>query len=608
MALIGSIAINMSVRTAALVKGMKQAAGVVKDFGDKATASAKVVQYSFAEAGKAVASTVKTYIINPLMDAMRIYAAFGKTALHIGGVIAEGGMVAGRGPAKALMGMSRAMIGVGKFGVKAMRAVGRSTMWFASKVDGAVSSIINMKNALIFGIVGAGLFKMAKAASGFGEQMNRAGVTFGASASKITKQAEIMAIAFGTSRSEFLRSTSAMAGMFEAMGYTKDQSADLSLHFQKMAQDLASLIDVPVADALEKIESGLAGEVRPLREVGVFLSEAAIKEKALKMGIGETTGVLTDQQKVMVRMQLITEQLAYAQGDQAKTANSAANAARSIQGRFENLAATMGQTLLPLVVPVLEQIQYAIQALSMWWESSATAMIKDTTGFTDSVQGAGDKTNWFRQTIEWVVWGAQKIRLGFLGVRNIVTKIISGWVKITNAFVHGIGWVWEKLTGKKLDTTFIDAMVTTMEHAVAEEDKIFKKAWEEKDWSTGIGKGFEDAKKKIEEMRKAAMEPGKTLAEIGGPKIEEEKKGEGPKFAGAAAIGTKEAAEIMLRTRYATGLGGKDAGKQTAENTNKLVAQGMKMVDGMNKMVAAIKGGRSNLFGDAQERAMEGSF
>ncbi|MCV6900945.1 hypothetical protein OE165_28330, partial [Escherichia coli] len=80
------------------------------------------------------------------------------------------------------------------------------------------------------------------------------------------------------------------------------------------ADDASSFYNVPLESALEKIRSGLVGEAEPLRAFGVLLSEAAVKQQALAMGVRPVNGELSEQEKVMARVELITKGLNKAQG------------------------------------------------------------------------------------------------------------------------------------------------------------------------------------------------------------------------------------------------------------------------------------------------------
>lgn len=186
-----------------------------------------------------------------------------------------------------------------------------------------------------------------KKASDLNETISAVEVTFGAAAGKVKAGANEMARAFGIPKQEFLDGAMGIGAIGKAAGQTQGEAADLGVQFMKLAIDLSSMRNLPLEVALEKIRSGLVGEAEPLRAVGVLLSEAAVKQEALRMGLVRGKQELDESQKVMARASLITKQLADANGDLARTSGSFANQIRGIGGHLQNLAVDIGQSLLP---------------------------------------------------------------------------------------------------------------------------------------------------------------------------------------------------------------------------------------------------------------------
>lgn len=108
--------------------------------------------------------------------------------------------------------------------------------------------------------------------------------------------------------------------------------------------DMASFYNKDPSVVFNAISSGLAGNIRPLRAYGIFLSQSVVKAKGAQMGL---TGTLTDAQKVLIRQKLILEQLGDSHNDLARTSGSLQNQWRGLKGRATQLGITFGQMLLP---------------------------------------------------------------------------------------------------------------------------------------------------------------------------------------------------------------------------------------------------------------------
>lgn len=215
---------------------------------------------------------------------------------------------------------------------------------------GGFQAEIGKINGLVAGIglgLGAGglvafLADAADKGSDLGETMNKIKEVFGGSAGTIVRMSEQMAEQFGSVKQETLDAAANIGLVAQGAGLGSAAAAGLSEKLVRLADDASSFYNVPLAVALEKIRAGLIGEAEPLRAFGVLLSESAMKQEAMRLGIGTVNGELTEQEKVLARVELITRGLSKAQGDHARTMDSYANQMRRLRGEWENTKAAMG--------------------------------------------------------------------------------------------------------------------------------------------------------------------------------------------------------------------------------------------------------------------------
>jgi len=84
----------------------------------------------------------------------------------------------------------------------------------------------------------------------------------------------------------------------------------------------------------------------------------------LELGIIDNIkNALTPQQKVLAAQALIYEQTSAAQGDFARTSDGLANQQRILDAQMENLKATIGQALLPVVLALVSTFNQLVQAV-----------------------------------------------------------------------------------------------------------------------------------------------------------------------------------------------------------------------------------------------------
>jgi hypothetical protein len=183
------------------------------------------------------------------------------------------------------------------------------------------------------------------------------GSAFAVSFGKMAKETEAWAVttgdALGRSTQEMQKGALAFNGLFKAGGPATAQAAAMSKQFAILAQDLSSFYNVSPDVALQSLISGLSGEAEPLRKFNVFLTESAVRLKAVELGLGTMKGELSETAKIQARAALILKATTEAQGDVARTADSTANQIRRLQSEWQELAVTLGNVLTPLIRPIV---------------------------------------------------------------------------------------------------------------------------------------------------------------------------------------------------------------------------------------------------------------
>jgi hypothetical protein len=196
--------------------------------------------------------------------------------------------------------------------------------------------------------IAGGMFDAARKAADLGESLSKVNVSFGPAAKGIVAKVDQLADRFGVVKKDALEAAANFGLMGLASGQTKEQAAALGTEFVQMGLDIASFHNISNEEAFAKLRSGLAGEIEPLRTIGILLSEDAVQARALAMGIvasKKEAAHLTQAQKVTVRTELIREQMGPAAGDIERTAGSTANLMRKMAGDWENAVTEFGKEL-----------------------------------------------------------------------------------------------------------------------------------------------------------------------------------------------------------------------------------------------------------------------
>jgi len=212
--------------------------------------------------------------------------------------------------------------------------------------------------------VGQFMADSVSAASDLGETMSKTNVLFGESSAAVVAFAESAATQFGQSRQQALDAAATFATFGKSAGLAGDDLVDFSTGFVGLASDLASFNNTTPEQAIQAIGAALRGETEPMRQYGVLLDDATMRQKALELGLIQTTKeALTPQQKVLAAQALIYEQTSAAQGDFARTSDGLANQQRVLEAQMSDLQATIGEALLPVVVAMTSIFNELVQAV-----------------------------------------------------------------------------------------------------------------------------------------------------------------------------------------------------------------------------------------------------
>ena len=227
------------------------------------------------------------------------------------------------------------------------------------KVLGDVGKIAG--GFLAANVIGAGVSAFSnfiggsvREATRLGESLNAVSKIFGESAGTILDWGEKNATSFGLSQQAFNELATPMGAILRNLGFSSDQVADQTINLTKRAADLASVFNTDVNDALGAINSALRGEGNPIERYGVSVNAATVELRALADTGKKSATQLTDNEKAAARLALIFDQTASSAGDFAQTSNQLANATRIQQARQEELQATIGTKLAPIMLKLTE--------------------------------------------------------------------------------------------------------------------------------------------------------------------------------------------------------------------------------------------------------------
>lgn len=170
----------------------------------------------------------------------------------------------------------------------------------------------------------------------------------------------------GIDPEEWMRAQGVFMSMANGFGLARQQAYDLSEGLTELAYDLSSLYNEDTEQSVLRLQSALAGEIEPIRRLGISISQATLQEYALAHGIDKSVAAMTEQEKALLRSLVLMEGASRigAIGDFAKTLESPANAMRVLRQQITQLGRAIGTVFVPTLIQVIPWVQAFVEILT----------------------------------------------------------------------------------------------------------------------------------------------------------------------------------------------------------------------------------------------------
>jgi phage-related protein len=185
------------------------------------------------------------------------------------------------------------------------------------------------------------------------EDLNLFTVALGDGAEQAKEFAETVSELMGIDPADWLRNQGLFNTLIKGFGVANEKALIMSKNLTQLGYDISSFYNISVEDAFTKLQSGIAGELEPLRRLGYDLSVARLQQEAYNLGIERSVNDMTQAEKSQLRYYAIMTQVTDAQGDMARTLNAPANQLRILQAQVTQAARALGNIFIPALNAVL---------------------------------------------------------------------------------------------------------------------------------------------------------------------------------------------------------------------------------------------------------------
>ena len=216
-----------------------------------------------------------------------------------------------------------------------------------------------------------------------GETASKFKAVFGPATDEMNEKVQELRKTIPSTTAEMQDSLATFAAMAKAFGMNSKAAGMFSVEMVKIAGDIASFHNLPIEDAFTKIRSAISGEFEPMKQLGIVINEATIKQEALNLAIYEGTGQLGPAQKALAVQSIMIRNLGEANGDAAATADSAANRVKFLRAELLETGTKIGTTALPAILALTEGLALMLSKTKEFTDFAGTKVGEMVYGPTD---------------------------------------------------------------------------------------------------------------------------------------------------------------------------------------------------------------------------------
>ena len=217
--------------------------------------------------------------------------------------------------------------------------------------------------AITFRKIGHFIAQAVTESNKYQEDLNLFTVALGQYAAEAQNYAEKVSDVMGIDPAQWLRNQGVFNTLLTGFGDTAERAQLMSQNLTQLGYDISSFFNISIEDAMQKLQSGISGELEPLRRLGYDLSQARLEQTALNLGIKESVANMTQAEKAELRYYAIMTQVTTAQGDMARTLEAPANQLRILQAQLTQAARAIGNIFIPVLNAILPYAIAVVQVI-----------------------------------------------------------------------------------------------------------------------------------------------------------------------------------------------------------------------------------------------------
>jgi exonuclease VII small subunit len=259
----------------------------------------------------------------------------------------------------------------------------------------------------------------------------------------------------GLSQSEAAKSVTFIGSVLKQSGFAIGETAELTERLIGLGTDLSITFGYDVQEALMGMTALFRGEYDPIEKFGVAMKQSEIDAVKAARGLSQLTGSaerLADQQ---IRVELLFQRSADAQGMYAKSSDTLFFAQQNLEAAFKNLQSTAGLALTPAftnltlaMIPIVEKLTPAMAQIMQAIVPVVVAFAENTDQLEAAITGFA---NGVLYTVGFLAQLAKLVIENITLFRNLALMVIA--LGVVGKIIQGLTIAMNLLTASVAVTT-----------------------------------------------------------------------------------------------------------------------------------------------------------
>lgn len=249
--------------------------------------------------------------------------------------------------------------------------------------------------------------------SEYTETLNMFKVSMGEYAKEAYEYTQTVSEVMGINPATWMENQGVFNSIITGFGVASDKAYVMSKNLTQLAYDLSSFYNIDIESAMQKVQSGISGELEPLRRLGYDLSVARLQQEALNLGITKSVSDMTQAEKAQLRYHAMLTQVTQVQGDMARTLEEPANQLRVLKAQVEQAAKAFGDLFIPIlnkVLPIAIAVASALREIIAAIGALFGIQMADSVDWGDSFGSATGATGDIADNMDSAAGSAKKLK------------------------------------------------------------------------------------------------------------------------------------------------------------------------------------------------------